>query len=386
MWQSFCLFFVGGNFLFLYCFFDSMRFTMKRLLFLPLLMAFLFCACSSEVRKAEDLYQQSQTLHLKTAAALTDPLSEAIQLLEGYLARHPDEPRATLLLWQCYLQAGHPRAQAMCDNMRRMPEKMRRIFPKAIRHEASESRREQIVRLFGEIATREDAAALIKILEKDGSTNVQRAAAEVLAQISAAEAVPSLLRKLPLQQPAVRLYACRALSSFPQPQVTTALVARLIDGEETAEVRQQAAQSLAQICQHEFDGRAALMQQLELLLRDETGPLITRLLVASTLAALGQNSGYDLAMAGAAATDPLVRGVAIITLGYIGNHKALPHLTAALENGNKALRLLAAEALGRLGDAKALPSLYKALDDPSETVRTAANQSITKIKTQATNG
>jgi len=345
-----------------------------------------FCACNGDFQKAKELYRQAQSLPSNNAEALTDPLGEAIQILENYLARNPDHPGATLLLWRCYLQTGHPRAKAMCDNMQRMPERMRRVFPREIRREPDDSKREQMVYLFGAIATPQEAGALIGILENDSSTNVQRAAADVLAQINAATAVPSLLRKLPTTQPAVRLYACRALSSFPQPQVTTALISRLVDNQEAPEVRQQAAQSLAQICRQEFSGRDALLRQLERLLQDEAGPTLTRLLVASTLAALGQTLGYDLAMTGAASADPFMRSVAIITLGYIGDHRALPYLTDALEYGNKALRLQAAEALGRLGHQKALPSLYKALNDPSDAVRTAANQSIGKIKAQGRNG
>lgn len=359
---------------------------MKRLIFLLFGIMLVLCACDSELQQAEKLYRQSQTLPLKNAETLADPLGEAIKILEGYSARNPDDPRATLLLWRCYLQAGHPRAKAMCDHMHRMPEKMRRVFPKAIRREPNASMREQMIYFFGEMATTQEADALIAILEKDASTNVQRAAADVLARINAPQAIPPLLRKLPQAPPAVRLYACRALSSFPQPVVTNALMSRLVDNQETPEVRQQAALSLAQICRQEFNGRTALLQQLEQLLQNETGPTLTRLLVASTLAALGQTLGYDLALNCAASADPFMRGVAIITLGYIGDYRALPYLTEALENGNKALRLLAAEALGRLGNAKGLPSLYKALDDPSEAVRTAANQSISKIKAQGRNG
>jgi HEAT repeat protein len=354
--------------------------------FFILTTVFFLAACDSELRKAETLYQQSQSLHLKEASTFTDPLGEAIRILESYLARNPDEPRATLLLWRCYLQAGHPRAQALGDNMREIPEAMRRIFPAAIRRELDSIMRERMVCLFGEIATPAEAKALIKILERDNATNVQRAAADVLARINAAAAVQPLLRKLPASQPAVRLYACRALSSFPHPEVTQALVSRLQDFQEVPEVRQQAAQSLAQMCQRQFEGKTILLQQLEQLQRDEAYPLLTRLLVASTLAALGQTTGHDLAMACATSTDPFMRGVAIITLGYIGDHQALPHLTDALANGNKALRLQAAEALGRLGNAKALPSLYKAMDDPSEAVRAAANQAISKIKTSGKNG
>lgn len=360
---------------------------MKVIKIFLLFIGMLYCsACDGDLQKAKTLYRQSQTVELKTSVPLADPLGEAIATLENYLARNPDNASATLLLWRCYVQTGHPRAQAMSDNMLRMPEKMRQIFPREIRRELDDSKREQMVYLFGKIATMQEAGALIGILEKDHSTNVQRAAADVLAQINADAAVPSLLRKLPTTQPAVRLYACRALSSFPQPQVTTALISRVVDIQEAPEVRQQAAQSLAQICRQEFHEREALVMQLRQLLEDEAGPTLTRLLVASTLAALGQTLGYDLAMKCAASADPFMRGVAIITLGYIGDKQALPYLTDALEYGNKALRLQAAEALGRLGHQKALPSLYKALNDPSDAVRAAANQSIAKIKAQGTNG
>lgn len=352
-----------------------------------LLAGMLLCsACDGDLQKAKTLYRQAQTVELETTALLADPLGEAIVTLENYLARNPDNATATLLLWRCYVQTGHPRAQAMSDKMLQMPQKMRLIFPREIRREADDSKREQMVYLFGKVATVHEAGALISILERDQSTNVQRAAAEVLAQINAPAAVPSLLRKLPTTQPAVRLYACRALSSFPQPQVTTALISRVVDNQETPEVRQQAAQSLAEICRQDFSEREALMRQLRQLLEDEAGPTLTRLLVASTLAALGQTLGYDLAMACAASADPFMRSVAIITLGYIGDKQALPYLTDALEYGNKALRLQAAEALGRLGHQKGLPSLYKALDDPSDAVRAAANQAIVKIKAHGANG
>jgi hypothetical protein len=76
--------------------------------FLPFAALLLLNACSSEMQKAEQLYQQSNNIHLEAGVALSDPLGEAIELLEGYLSRNHDEPKATLLLWRCYLQAGHP--------------------------------------------------------------------------------------------------------------------------------------------------------------------------------------------------------------------------------------------------------------------------------------
>jgi HEAT repeat protein len=354
--------------------------------FLVLTVLPLLCACNDDLRKAEELYRRAKNIHRDDAATRADPLGEAIQILEGYLSRNHDDPAGTLLLWRCYLQAGHPRAQAMEENMRRMPKRMSKVFYGEARREPDEEMRARMVYLFGALDTGKEVAPLIKILERDRSINVQRAAAEVLAQRGAGAAIPVLLQKLGAEPPAARSYACRALAPFPQPEVVAAVLARLEDGEEAPDVRHQAAHALALMGQKQFKGKDELLQQLERLLQNHSQPDNTRLLAASALAALGQASGHDLAMIYANAGDPYLRGLAIITLGYIGDNQALPYLTDALLYGNKALRLQAAEALGRLGDAKALPTLYKALDDPSDAVRDAANQSITRIKAQSKSG
>jgi HEAT repeat protein len=252
----------------------------------------------------------------------------------------------------------------MYDNMKQMPEAICKVFAGEIRREPDEQMRGRMVYLLGELATAEEVVPLLQILEQDRSAAVQGAAADMLAKLGAAKAIPSLLQKLGAEQPARRDYACRALSAFPTPEVVAALLGRLQDIDETPEVRHQAAHSLGRMRQNEFAGKAKLHQQLDALLQDQSQPMTTRLLAAYALAALGRNSGYELAMANAGNGEAYLRGLAIITLGYIGNYQALPYLTEALQYGNKALRLQAAEALGRLGDAKALPSLYKALTIP----------------------
>jgi HEAT repeat protein len=358
--------------------------TIKRILWLaglPLLFA-----CGGDLRKAEELYQRAQNIHRDEIVTRTDPLGEAIQILEGHLSRNHDDPAGTLLLWRCYLLAGHPRAQALEENMRHMPEQVRKVFFGEARRERDEGIRARMVYLFGGLDTTREVAPLIKILQRDRSLNVQRAAAEMIAQRRAGAAIPVLLQKLVAEQPAARTYACRALACFPQPQVAAELLARLEDGTEEPEVRYQAAQALALMGEKGFAGKDRLVQQLASLLQNRTQSENTRLLAASALAALGQSCGRELAMAHAKTSDPYRRWLAIITLGYLGDNQALPYLTEALLYGNKALRLQAAETLGRLGDAKALPSLYKALDDPSDAVREAANQSIIRIKARSKSG
>ncbi len=359
---------------------------MKAIKFFLVPALLLLSACGGDLRKAEKLYQRAQDIHREDAAPLTDPLGEAIQILEGHLSRNQDDPAGTLLLWRCYLQVGHPRAQAMAENMRRMPERVCKVFSRQVRRERDEQMRARMVYLLGELDTAQEVAPLIKILRQDRSINVQRAAAEVLAQRGAVEAIPVLFQKLGAESPAARSFACRALSSFPQPKVVAALLARMEDVNEAPDVRHQAAHALALMGQKELPEKDKLLQQLERLLQNNSQPANTRLLAAFTLAALGHATGHELAMSYANSDDPYLRGLAIITLGYIGDDQALPYLTDALQNGNKALRLQAAEALGRLGDAKALPSLYKALDDPSDAVREAANQSIIRIKAQGKSG
>jgi hypothetical protein len=55
------------------------------------------------------------------------------------------------------------------------------------------------------------------------------------------------------------------------------------------------------------------------------------------------------------------RHVAVVALGYVGSHQALPELRRALETADDELVAGAARALGQVGDSKATPPLIELL-------------------------
>lgn len=74
------------------------------------------------------------------------------------------------------------------------------------------------------------------------------------------------------------------------------------------------------------------------------------------------------------------RAKAIVTLEKMGNQAVLP-LVAAMSAGNPLIRKNAAMTLGTIGDARALPALRRAIEDPAETgeVKSSAAEAIAKI-------
>ncbi len=341
----------------------------------------LAAGCSdSEYHRAEDLYGQSRNGRQPAAQEYSEPISQAIQLLEGFLARNHDEPRGTLLLWRCYLRAGNPRAQAMHESMLRNAGPMRRVLPDEIEDDGDPYMRERMVQLLGEVATVKEVHALIGILEDDPHLLVQQAAAQVLAQLRDEHAIKPLLNKARDGEALARVAACRALAAFPQPPVTQALFDLMVDSTEAAEVRESAGFSLAEIAALQSSIRHELLPKLEKILSRHSAPFATQLLAALILAILGNDSGYHLAFAHVSSNDSFVRGLAVSTLGYVGSPQTVHLVAGTLAHDSAKLRQQAAEALGNIGDMRGLPSLYRAMDDPVEAVRLAAQKAIDKIR------
>lgn len=338
-------------------------------------------ACGdSDYDRAEALYNLSRNGQQPAPQEFSEPLSQAIQLLENFLARNHDEPRGTLLLWRCYLRAGHPRARAMHESIVRNAESMRHVLPDEIEKEDDPYMRERMVRLLGEIATVQEVKALTGILTDDPHPLVQQAVAQVLAQLRDERAVKPLLAKAHEGDVVTRAAACRALAVFPRPQVTSTLLTLVVDSTEAAEVRESAAFSLAEIAALQSNVRRDLQPKLEKILARPVAPFATQLLAALILAILGNDSGYHTAFAHVSSNDVFLRGLAVTTLGYIGSTQTVHLIAAVVGHDNPKLRQQAAEALGNIGDMRGLPSLYRAMDDPVEAVRLAAQKSIDKIR------
>ncbi len=343
-------------------------------------LALLAAACGdTDYDRAAVLYDQSRNGQA-AQQGYSEPISQAIQLLENFLARNHDDPHGTLLLWRCYLRAGNPRAQAMHESILRNAASMRTVLPGEIQDDSDPYMRERMVQLLGEIATAEEVRPIIDILEEDPHPAVQQAVAQVLAKLRDERAVKPLLAKARAGEATIRASACRALSVFPQPAVTITLFDLVVDSTEAAEVRESAGFSLAQIAGLQANLRRELLPKLEQILNRPTAPFTTQLLAALILAVLGNDSGYRAAFANVSSNDVFLRGLAITTLGYIGAPQTVHLVAAAVDHDNPRLRQQAAEALGNLGDMRGLPSLYRAMDDPVEAVRLEAQKAIDKIR------
>ena len=75
-----------------------------------------------------------------------------------------------------------------------------------------------------------------------------------------------------------------------------------------------------------------------------------------------------------------VRGRAAVTLGLMGDSRAVEPLMQALGDADRWVRSAAAWALGRLGDARAVNTLVEALDDEDWMVRSEAHKALIRIK------
>jgi HEAT repeat protein len=357
----------------------SAAFMKTRALLLLVLSAFAACG-RNEYEQARALYAGSRTNVPSAQQGYSEPLSQATALLESFLSRNHEHPRAMLLLWRCYLRTGNPRAVAMHESMIRNAEKMRTVLPDEIAEEDDAYMRERMVNLLGEIATPGEVEDVVEILTADAHPAVQEAAAQILARLRDARGLAPLLNKLRAQDAQVRAFVCRALAAFPQRHVLEQLLNVLLDDEEAEAVRANAGFALAEIAQLQADLRGVLVEKLRLPLNSATAPVTTRILAAMVLAKLGLDFGKTLAEKQALSPDDFVRGLAITVLGEVGSEQAVPLIAPAMLSGNPKLRLQAAQALGNLNDAKGLPSLYQAVDDPVESVRQAAQAAIEKIR------
>lgn len=357
---------------------------MKKSFSLFFMLALCIACGSDDYEKAQALYTGSRTNVPSEQQGYSEPLSQAVALLENFLSHNHEHPRAMLLLWRCYLRTGNPRAVAMHESMIRNAEKMRNVLPDEIADEDDVYMRARIVQLFGEIATPAEVKDVVEILEEDNQPAVQEAAAEILARLRDERGLAPLLDKLEAPDPGVRAFVCRALAAFSQPHVLEQLLNVLLNDKETAEVRANAGIALAEIAQLQTELREVLIEKLRSPFSSAATPLTTQILVAMVLAKLGLDNGKQLAEMQAQSSDNFIRGLAITVLGEVGSGEAVPLIAPAMLSDDPKLRLQAAEALGNLNDAKGLPSLYQAVDDPVESVRQAAQKSIEKIRRKTT--
>jgi len=119
------------------------------------------------------------------------------------------------------------------------------------------------------------------------------------------------------------------------------------------------------------------------------GRLAAPLLAAALALAAGPGPAqadkvHDLSRALLRGKSEKARISAAVSLGRLGDPRALKPLIRALDDDSNVVRALAAAALGRLGDPAALPALERARNDRDSTVRRRVAEAIASIKKSST--
>jgi HEAT repeat protein len=163
--------------------------------------------------------------------------------------------------------------------------------------------------------------------------------------------------------PATRYRAAMQLGKIQNPRAIPALFQTLYD--EGDAVRRAAAEVLEQLgWQPEDDSQAAW--HAVVLRRWDTAVAIGPAALEAVAKALE-------------IFDPSSQKAAALTLGLLGDSRAVDCLLETLNSKDFGIRKAAAEALGNLGDPRALPGLMEARGDGFKVVRDAAEEAIAKI-------
>jgi HEAT repeat protein len=78
--------------------------------------------------------------------------------------------------------------------------------------------------------------------------------------------------------------------------------------------------------------------------------------------------------------EPLMRFYSVQLLGFSGDRRAIPAVTAALDDPSPAVRAEACRSLEDLGAKKSLPALRARLNDLEPEVRLAANEAVEALR------
>jgi HEAT repeat protein len=119
---------------------------------------------------------------------------------------------------------------------------------------------------------------------------------------------------------------------------------------------------------------------LAAVLSDRREPNRTRLMAALTLGVLGDPRALDPLARALRASDPVLRAQAARALGRLRQPEAARHLVGMLRDDDAHVRETAAGALGRLGAPEAVPALREMAGDPVAVNREAAARALAAIE------
>ncbi|MDZ8263042.1 HEAT repeat domain-containing protein, partial [Nostoc sp. ChiQUE01b] len=188
---------------------------------------------------------------------------------------------------------------------------------------------------------------------KDSDSDVRDYAAEALAKIGNAEAVPGLIAALKHSKSDVRSSAAEALAKIGNPEAVRGLIAALKDSK--SDVRSSAAWALGNI------GNAEAVRGLIAALKDSKSDV--RSSAAWALGNIGNAEAVRGLIAALKDSKSDVRSSAAWALGNIGNAEAVRGLIAALKDSNSEVKGNAASALRNIGNPEAVRGLIAALKD-----------------------
>jgi len=115
--------------------------------------------------------------------------------------------------------------------------------------------------------------------------------------------------------------------------------------------------------------------------------VVTALVVALGLAfpAIAQADRIDdLSRTLGESREEKARLAAAVSLGRLGDPRAVPALSHALTDRSPVVRGVAATALGHLGDPRAIPALERAAGDANEAVRMRARDALSSLRSKPT--
>ncbi|MCW5808086.1 MAG: HEAT repeat domain-containing protein [Deltaproteobacteria bacterium] len=195
---------------------------------------------------------------------------------------------------------------------------------------------------------------------RQGSPKARAFAAHALGGVTdpaeRRRAAEALMGALDDDRPEVRAEACAALGELREVMAIAALAKRLTDG--TAPVRQCAAIALGSLGEL---ARGAGFDALVETLRE--GPADARFQAATSLAEIDAAAAYGPICGALSDRDPQVVGAAALSLGAIGDRRAVPLLLDKLNHEDAGTRFDVAYGLAELGQTAGREILAAALVD-----------------------
>jgi len=258
---------------------------------------------------------------------------------------------------------------------------------------------EKTAAVLGEIGTRQTVEPLITLLAHPSDT-VRATAATALGRVEDVRSIPVLVKALKDENPIVQYDAARALYQL-RPYSTVPLIEAL--GSKNDDTVVNAVSVLGKIGGSEvINALGSLLDHSSAFVRIEvvmglgtyannatTTFLISALndnfvtvqnLAADYLVKIGSGA-VGLLLAALDGGDAKLTSKAILTLGRIGDARAVEPLIDILSNRSSAERKTAAVALGMLGDPLAIPSLIDALRSENADLSSSAAEALIKTGT-----